>query len=66
MERAAWKVDFTDPPKEERKWVVNRNVTVIAATLERVVELVLEMYPGCTLIAIHRVGSERTVIVDDH
>lgn len=64
-ERAAWKVDFTLPPTEDRRWTTNHNATVVAHSLERAVEVVREHHPSCTLVAIHRVGSERQVLVDE-
>lgn len=64
-ERAAWKVDFTLPRTEDRRWVQNKNVTVVTESLERVVKIMRDHYPDCTLVAIHRVGSERQVIVDN-
>lgn len=63
--RGAWKVDFTLPPTDKRRWVSNMHATVVAENLERVVQVMIERYPNCTLVAIHRVGSEREVIIDD-
>jgi len=62
--RAAWKVDFVIPPEGTKRWRQNLNATVVAVTLERVAEVMREKYPTCVLIAVHRVGSERQVIVD--
>ena len=64
-DQAAWKVDFTLPPNDTWRWTRNMNATVVAATLERVVCVVKDRYPESTLVAIHRVGSERQVIVDE-
>jgi hypothetical protein len=52
--RFTWRVEFTEPPTDRRRWVRNRNATVVAASMERAIDAWRERYPECTLIKVFR------------
>lgn len=61
--RHVWNVRISLPITEWRKYKENKNLTVLADSLERAIALVHEHYPGCDIWNVSHRGGE-TLIVD--
>ena len=62
--RHVWSVRISLPPREGAgNWRENKNVTVLALTMERAIAVTQERWPGCSIWNVAHLGGA-TLIID--
>lgn len=64
VETSTWSVRYTLPKDDakDRRWAVNKSVTVVCGTLERAGELVRNLEPDAVIYSVNHKGREATLL----
>jgi len=59
-------IEYSEPPTTERKWAINKNLDVLALTVEDAIAMLREYAPLAVVHVVRRVGTRTPLLVDEN